>query len=244
MEYSMLFDNFVTFNKDNLDLYLKELAKEYRKINGTKMPAEIILVGGAAVLANYGFRDMTMDIDAIIRASSAMKEAINNIGDKCNLPNGWLNSDFTKTSSYSSKLVQYSMYYKKFANILEVRTISAEYLVAMKLKSGRKYKNDRSDVIGILAHHKSKNEPLTKEKITVAVNNLYGGWDCFSQEDIEFINYALESNNSDILYKETLTDEAKTKEQLVRFENPYPDTVNKNNISDIINQLKNKKDKT
>ena len=84
----------IAFTKDNLDVCLSKLAKEFRKSNGTKLPAEIILIGGAAVLANYGFRDMTYDIDAIIRASSAMKEAINKVGDELGLSNGWLNSDF------------------------------------------------------------------------------------------------------------------------------------------------------
>ena len=41
-----------TITKENLDFYLRELAKEYRKLIGTKVKAEIILVGGAAVLAN------------------------------------------------------------------------------------------------------------------------------------------------------------------------------------------------
>ena len=49
------------FTRENLDYYLRELAKEFRKRNGKSTPAEIILVGGAAVLANYGFRDMTYD---------------------------------------------------------------------------------------------------------------------------------------------------------------------------------------
>ena len=64
------------FTKENLDYYLKELAKEFRKRNGKNTPAEIVLVGGAAILANYGFREMTYDIDAVITASSAMKEAV------------------------------------------------------------------------------------------------------------------------------------------------------------------------
>lgn len=42
----------ISFNKENLDVYLKELAKEFRKQNGKTMPAEIILIGGASVLAN------------------------------------------------------------------------------------------------------------------------------------------------------------------------------------------------
>ena len=62
--------------RDNLNEYLKDLAKDFRKLNGTKTPAEIILIGGAAVLAGYGFRDLTYDVDAIIVASSAMKDAI------------------------------------------------------------------------------------------------------------------------------------------------------------------------
>ncbi len=74
--------------KENIDLYLKELAKEYRKQAGKAFPAELILIGGAAVLINYGFRDMTTDVDALIHASSGMKEAINRVGDRFGLPTG------------------------------------------------------------------------------------------------------------------------------------------------------------
>lgn len=145
-----------TFTKDNLDRYLKELGKEFRKLNGTSTPAEIVLIGGGSILANYGFREMTTDIDAVIHASSSMKDAINRVGDRFGLPNGWLNSDFTNTGSYSSKLEEVSVYYRTFSNVLEVRTVSAEYLIAMKLRSGRKYKNDLSDIIGILYEHQKK----------------------------------------------------------------------------------------
>ncbi len=43
------------FSKENLDAYLKELAKAFRKLNGKTASAEIILVGGAAILVNYIF---------------------------------------------------------------------------------------------------------------------------------------------------------------------------------------------
>lgn len=62
------------FTKENLNMYLKELAKEYRRRSGKNTPAEIILIGGAAVVINYGFREMTYDTDAIITASSHMKD--------------------------------------------------------------------------------------------------------------------------------------------------------------------------
>jgi len=35
-----------SFTKDNLDNCLKELAKEFRRLNGNAIPAEIILIGG------------------------------------------------------------------------------------------------------------------------------------------------------------------------------------------------------
>ena len=65
----MLFEQ--PFTKDNLDNYLKELAKEFRKINGKNMPADIILIGGASVVINYGFREMTYDMDAVINFLNA-----------------------------------------------------------------------------------------------------------------------------------------------------------------------------
>ena len=39
------------FTQENLDTYLKALAREYKKLGGKGMPAEIILIGGAAILA-------------------------------------------------------------------------------------------------------------------------------------------------------------------------------------------------
>lgn len=87
----------------------------------------------------YGFREMTMDVDAVIHASSAMKEAAGKVGDRYNLPYGWLNSDFMRTDSYSPKLEQFSVYYKTFSNILRIRTVSAEYLI---VELCMQYEND------------------------------------------------------------------------------------------------------
>lgn len=64
------------FTRNNIDHYLYEVAKIYKKANRAFPDAEIILIGGASVLLNYNFRDMTTDLDAILRASSSMKDAI------------------------------------------------------------------------------------------------------------------------------------------------------------------------
>ena len=230
------------FTKENLNTYLKELGKEYKKINGKSMPAEIILIGGAAILANYGFREMTTDVDAVIHAVSSMKEAVNHVGDKYNLPNGWLNADFMKTDSYSSKLDQYSVYYREFSNVLTVRTVSAEYLIAMKLCSGRKYKKDLSDVIGILAEHEKRGEPITMDRIDKAVTDLYGSWDKISEDSKNFIQEAMEKGNFEKAYDEISAEESKAKGLLINFEQDYPGVTNTANVNDILKNLKKKKE--
>lgn len=232
-----------SFTKENLDTYLRELAKEFRRLKGKRMPAEIVLVGGAAILTNYGFRDMTTDIDAIIHAASSMKDAINHVGDKFDLPNGWLNADFMHTGSYSPKLDEFSVYYKSFYGVLSVRTIAAEYLIAMKLRSGRKYKNDLSDVIGILAEHEKKGEPITFEKINAAVENLYGGWDSFPKDSKSFIEDALKNGDFENIYSSIKNDEIESKDILVDFEQDYAGVAKESNINDILKMLKEKRNK-
>jgi hypothetical protein len=190
----------VEITREDLDKYLRDLGKEFRKVNGTKMSAEIIIIGGASVLLNYAFRDVTTDVDAIIQASSAMQDAINRISDRYDLPYGWLNTDFRKTDSYTPKLLQYSAYYRTYSNILAVRTVKGEYLVAMKVRSGRNYKYDLSDVVGIIKSHFEAGTPLTLEKIDTAMNNLYGGWEEADDYAKSIVLEALDSDNREELY--------------------------------------------
>lgn len=230
-----------SFTRENLDNFLNELAKVFRKINGKNATAEIILVGGAAILANYNFRNATTDVDAIIRSTASMKEAINQVGDEFGLPNGWLNADFIKTASYSQKLIQFSVHYRTFSRVLDVRTVKGEYLVAMKLRSGRKYKNDLSDIIGILAEHEKQGTPITLEAINKAVTDLYGGWDCFSDDSKSFIENAMSNGNFDEVYTSVKTDESESKDLLQKFEKDYPKVSKESNVNDIIANLKKRK---
>ena len=145
-------------------------------------------IGGASVLINYGFRNMTTDVDAMISGASAMKDAIHRVGDRYGLPNGWLNSDFTHTDSYTPKLAEHAKHYRTFANVLSIYTVSAEYLIAMKLRSGRQYKNDLSDVLGIFAEHEKNGAPISMERIRTAVTDLYGAWDALPESSRNFIS--------------------------------------------------------
>lgn len=222
------------FTKETLDRYLKELATEYKKQNRRGASAEIILIGGASVVINYGFREMTYDMDAIITASASMKEAINIVGDKYDLPTGWLNTDFMKTKSYSPQIALYSKYYKTYSNIVSFRTVTGEYLLAMKLMAGRQYKYDMSDVIGILWEQKKSGTPISPEMVKKAATDLYGAYEALPENSRVFIEKAMTDRNYEELYNMIRKEEKENKNILLTFEEEYPGVTNSDNVSDII----------
>lgn len=223
--------------KENIDAYLSEVAKRYRKLSGKAMPAEITLIGGASILINYGFRDSTYDIDALIHASSAMKDAINYVTDTKGLPNGWLNDDFKNTRSYTPKLVNYSKYYRTYSNVLTVRTITGEYLVAMKLMAYRQYKHDISDIVGILLEQKHQGAPLSLGQIDKAVSDLYGGWEKMPENAQKIIQEIFDNENLEALYQSYADEEAVAKNALITFDEKYPDVLQEDNLDDILGCL-------
>jgi hypothetical protein len=237
-------DNTNIINKNNLDNYLNELSKTYKKLAGRKTVVEIILTGGAAIIENYGFRDMTTDVDAVYNSSSALKEAIIIVCDKYGLPNGWLNDDFKKTTSYSPKLYQYCVPYKTFSQVLNIRMVTSEYLIAMKLRAGREYKNDLSDIVGILSEHQKKGNPISYEQVDTAVNNLYGGWADFDETAITFIKDAFANGDYEALYAVTRDNEKEAKKQLADFNEDYPDVLKTENVHSVLQSLREKQTET
>lgn len=224
------------FTKSNLDEYLKELSVEFRKEYGRKAEAEIILIGGAAVLANYDFRANTTDVDAVIRANSSLKSMVNRVGDKHGLPNNWLNSDFLRTDSYSPKLAQYSQHYRRYGG-LEVRTVSGEYLIAMKLCSGRKYKKDMSDIVGVLQEHKLAGKPIMMEDIDKAVVNLYGSWDKISEFSKSFIKDVLQNEDYENVYLAIKDREEEIKEMSLDIQEKQKTGETNLDLKDILEEI-------
>ena len=225
------------FTKKNIDSLFKELAKQYRKLGGKILPAEITLIGGAAIIENYSFRAATADIDALILATSAMKEAITRVRDAFNLSNDWINDDFKETSSYSPRLREFSKHYKDFYGVLEVRTIAAEYLIAMKLRSGREYKHDFSDIVGILKEHKENNVAITQQQISNAVKNLYGGWDNIPSQSLRFLYDVFKDQDYAQKYEKVSELENQSSRLLAQFVESYPAIVNNSNANEILHSL-------
>lgn len=123
---------------------------------------------------------------------------------------------------------------------MTVRTISSEYLIAMKLKAGRQYKNDLSDIVGILAEQQKAGDPITKEMINKAVVDLYNDWENVPESARLFIDDVLSNGDYESIRKEIVSEERGTKDILLTFEKKYPDAANKNNVENIIAMLKQK----
>jgi hypothetical protein len=225
------------FNRSNIDHYLYLVAKEYKKENRSNPEAEIIIVDGASMIMNYSFRDTTTDIDSIIRASSSMKDVINKIGDENGLGTGWLNEDFKNTVSYSYKLIENSRFYKKFCNCLSVRTVSNEYLLAMKVRSARIYKHDLSDIIGIIKEHQEMGKEITFELLNEAYRKLYD--EDISEPMADKLNEIFKHIDLEELFYSTKEEENKNLEAVKRAEAEYKDAVNEKNINSFIEHFRN-----
>lgn len=222
--------------KDSLTDILKDLGKEYRKRGGKSMKAEIVMVGGAAILARYGFREMSYDVDAIIRASGALKDAAASIGDKYGLEHNWLNPDFKNTDSYSEKLCQHSRHFRTFANVLDVRIAEPEYLLATKLRSARPYKHDLSDIIGIITEEKEINHGFSKQEIMAAYRDMYG--DIPVDKDAQkSMDEAFLTADPEELIKQARESEERANKLLKGFQAEYPDTLNEGNVNNILQAL-------
>ncbi len=226
------------FNRSNIDHYLYLIAKEYKKANRTNPEAEIIIVGGASMIMNYNFRESTTDIDSIIKASSSMKDVINKIGDENGLEAGWLNDDFKYTNSYSHKLIEHSKFYKKFCGCLSVRTVSGEYLLAMKVKAARIYKHDLSDIIGIIKEHQEIERELDFSMLEAAYWNLYNEK---IQEDMEDkLRSIFARQDLEELFYETQKEENANLQAALKAEEMYDGQIDKENINNFIEHFRNK----
>lgn len=121
---------------------------------------------------------------------------------------------------------------------MSIRTITAEYLIAMKLRSGRKYKSDLSDIIGILNEHHKQGKPITLDAINRAVDNLYGGWEGFPTGMQQFVEDAVKNGNYEEVFGVIKNEEIDNKNNLKNFEKANPGATNTSNVNEILQYLK------
>jgi dGTP triphosphohydrolase len=185
----------MSFDKNNIDEYLKDFADEYKKLGGKENPLIIILVGGASVLLNYNFRKTTNDLDYLNPLLPNVKEAIEKTAEKYKIDKKWLNNELRLSASYKDILNDVSIFNKKISDVLEIRTVTSEYLIAMKLLAAREHKHDLSDVAGILRESYENNRPIKRKDIEKAIISLYGGIDKLPKQSFEFLNNVFINND-------------------------------------------------
>ena len=240
MRFEMSPKNLIT--KKDLEHYLFDLAKEYKHLaKKNAIPLEIILVGGASILLNYDFRVSTSDIDALFPTAAVFKQAIKSVGEKFNLDPQWFNADFMKTSSYSDKLREHSVFYHDYLHVLSVRTIKSEYLVAMKLMAGRMHKNDLSDIAGILDECQRRNEDISKTLIQNSVIELYGSLDLVDDITWMIFDQIMEDGDFKKLFNVYREIENENRESLIIFEKEERPIQHNENFKEILKAIKEKK---
>jgi len=183
---------------------------------------------------------MTTDADALIYTDAVMKDAINRVRDKYNLPYGWLNEDFKNTNSYTEKLRGVSVPYRTVSNILHIRTIAAEYLIAMKAMSGRQYKFDLSDIVGVLWEHDKRGNPISRATVDKAVCELYEEQP-LPVVSMQLLNDVFGNKDYERIYTGAREKEKRAKEILLDFEQDNPNVLTGDNIDSVLEQARRKR---
>ena len=111
----------------------------------------------------------------------------------------------------------------------------------MKLKSGRKYKNDLSDIVGILAEHEKRGQPITWNGVDLAMHHLYQGWEGVAEDTMAFIQNVFKTWNYSELFERLQEQEKRARDVLIEFQQEYPNAVTESNVDAILKQLQSSK---
>ena len=114
----------------------------------------------------------------------------------------------------------------------------------MKLMAGRQYKNDLSDVVGILLEQQNNGKKIHLDDIKRVADELYGGYDKIPESSRIFIEATYQNLDLEELYKKIREDERQNKDILLEFQDHYPEVLNGDNLVDILKAAKARKNAT
>ena len=125
-------------SKDQILKCLSELGEELAALG---MQGEILLAGGASMCLVHEARDMTKDVDALYEPKTIINSIAINIAERNGLPRDWLNDGVKGFIGANASTEEFMCLCG-----LRVQTVSAEYLLAMKLMSARYGEKDYDDI--------------------------------------------------------------------------------------------------
>jgi hypothetical protein len=124
--------------KDEILKYLTLLGQRLKDRDET---GEILLTGGASMPLVHSARDMTKDVDALYEPRSSINEIAEQIAAEYDLDPEWLNDSVKGFVGANAPMDSFMQ-----LDGLTINTVSADYLLAMKLMSARYGETDRKDI--------------------------------------------------------------------------------------------------
>lgn len=118
-----------------------------RRLSRDGQRAEIYVHGGACMVLVFNTRLTTRDVDAVFEPESAVQTAAWEVAQEQGLPRYWLNQ---QASTYLSRLEDRRRQLLLDEPGLRVYTMSAEFLLAMKIRAGRRL-DDEADIRDLAA---------------------------------------------------------------------------------------------
>ena len=159
-------------DKAKLENAFELLAKKCKEKN-ISSPINLYVVGGASILINFDFRKATLDVDAYCDKIDEIKGIVLEISSELYLYDNWINDDFKNTPSYSDKILELSILYKSFDDVVYVYTLEPKYMIAMKLKSSRVDGGDLDDIRKMIFELKLSGSQLSFDEVMEAYDYLY-----------------------------------------------------------------------
>ena len=121
----------LVFNKDNILIILKELAKRMRK-TFRDVDINIYVVGGASLTLLCDFRESTFDIDVAKNCNMDFRDIALTMEEEFDLNHNWINNDFMFSKSFSPKLVNYIERTYTFSNYIHYHFVKQACIAAVK----------------------------------------------------------------------------------------------------------------
>jgi hypothetical protein len=125
-------------SRDKILYCLRRLGEE---LAAEGLRGELLLTGGAAMCLVHSARDATKDIDALYEPKNIIDRFAAKIAGLEDLPADWLNDGVKSFIGPNATTEEYLT-----LEGLRVHTVSAEYLLAMKLMSARYGEKDYDDI--------------------------------------------------------------------------------------------------
>ena len=141
----------LVFNKDNILIILKELAKRMRK-TFRDVDINIYVVGGASLTLLCDFRESTFDIDVAKNCNMDFRDIALTMEEEFDLNHNWINNDYMYSKSFSPKLVNYIERTYTFSNYIHYHFVKPACIAAMKCLALRFTTNDLSDIVNVVLY--------------------------------------------------------------------------------------------